>query len=168
VGADANGGVAEAGVEDVGAVPPRGHPGCDDRTRSALPERAPANVLADFVTDPRAGDVASGAYAAERGFPLRPIVFEVVMKGHALAVGLSGPLQSRIGHQGRLTAIGPFPIDQAEDGGANEPDVALVGLQCRVGASAGDVAGRYAPPGRAMKRGPSRSSHDRQQGHNER
>ncbi len=42
MGGDANGSVAEAGVEDVGAVSGRGHPGGDDRTGGGLSERAPA------------------------------------------------------------------------------------------------------------------------------
>ena len=165
---DANGGVAEAGVENVGAVSGRGHPGGDDRTRCGLPARAPADVLTDFVADPRAGDVADGAHAAEGGVASRPDVFEVFPEGHALGMPLSGLLESFVGGQGPLALTGAFPVDQAEDGGADAAEVFLGGPQGSTGTRAGDVAGRYVPLGEATDRGPGRRSHDGKQSHGER
>jgi hypothetical protein len=159
---DANGGVAEAGVEDVGAVSGRGHPGGDDRTGCGLPERAPANVLTDFVADLRVGDVAAGAHAAKGGCASWPIMFEIVSKRHALGVSLGGLLESFVGRQRPLALTGPFPVDQADGGGANAAEVFLGGPQVGAGARARDVAGRYVPLGETTDRGSSRRSHGKQ------
>ena len=70
----------------------------------AEPERAPADVLADFVADLRAVDVAGGAHAAERGFAARADVFEVVVEGHALGVALGGLLERAFGR----SALSPW------------------------------------------------------------
>src|ERR1700677_775976 len=88
---DADGGVAEVRVEDVGAVARRGHPGGDDRAGSGVRERAPADVLADFVADVRAVDVSGGAHAHDGRFALRADVFEVVLGDHAVGVSLGEP-----------------------------------------------------------------------------
>ncbi len=164
MGGDANGSVAEAGVEDVGAVSGRGHPGGDDRTGGGLPERAPADVLADL----RAAEVTGGAHAPEWGFTPRSDVFEVVLEGHALGVRLGGPLESSVGRERPLALTGSCPVHQAEDGGADAGKVCPSGLQAGAAAIAGDATGSYVPLGEAMDGGPSRRSHDRKQGHGER
>jgi len=167
VGGDADGAIAEVGIEDVCAVTGGGHPGGDDGAGRGLREGAPADVLTDFVADLRVVDVAGGAHAHDGGFALRADVCEVVLGGHALAVGLGGLLESRIGRQ-RVLAVGrAFMVDEAEDRGANQLDVVLLGREVRVragsvtGARAGSrrllaVAGaraRAGPGARAARRG---------------
>jgi hypothetical protein len=95
-------------------------------------------------------------------------VFEVVAEGHALGMSLGGPLEPFVGRQRPLALTGPFPVDQAEDGGADAAEVLLGGPQVGTGTGAGDVAGRYVPLGEATDRGPSRRSHDGKQSHGER
>src|SRR5258708_32072509 len=87
---DADAGVPEASVEDVRAVTRGGHPGSDDRAWCAEPEAAPADVLADFEAEPRAGDVAVPAAPHHRRRPERSDVSEVVAEGDALGRRLGG------------------------------------------------------------------------------
>ena len=121
---DADAGVAEAGVEDVGAVLGRGHPGAHDRLRGGEPEGAPGDVLADVVTDLRVVDVAARAHPVDRGASARCDVREVILAGHVFAVALRGAFESRIGRERALAVARAFPIDQAEDRGADLFEVA--------------------------------------------
>ena len=146
----------------------RGHPGGYDRTGGGLPERAPPDVLAYLVADLRAADVTGDAHAAERGFPPRSIVFEVVLEGHALGVRLGGPLESLVGRQRLLAPTGSHAIDQAEGGGADATEVCLGGPQGGAGARAANVAPGHVLLGEAMDLGPRRRGHDPKQGHGER
>ncbi len=134
---DPDAGVAEAGVEDVGAVAGRGHPGFDDRPGSGEPEGAPGDVLADDVTDLGAVDVAAGANSVQRGGPLGRDVREVVLAGHVFAVALGGVGEVDVGGQRALAVAGAFAVDQAEDGGADLFEVAGLGREVGVGARAG-------------------------------
>ena len=77
-------------------------------------------------------------------------------------------LESLVERQRPLALTGPFPVDQAEGGGADAAEVLLGGPQVGVGTRAGDVAGRYVPLGEAMDRGPGRRSHDCKQSQGER
>ena len=78
-------------------------------------QRAPGDVLADFVADARAVDVAAGAHPAERRVAARADVFEVVVGRHALGVALGGVLElCRWACSGRSPCASAFAIDQAE------------------------------------------------------
>ena len=150
----------------------RGHPGGDDRARRGRPESAPADVLADFVADVRAGDVAHGAHAPCEGLASRPDVCEVAAEDHALGVTLCGPLEPPVGHKTRLPPAGSLPVDQTQRGGADAREVCLGRLQVRAGTRGGRAACHNAPPSRAMdgppSKRPSRRGHQRKQGHGER
>ncbi len=145
MGGDADRGVVEVGVEDVGAVSRRGHPCGDDRAWGGQPERAPADVLADFVADLRAVDIAGSERMRLSGVsPLRPVVFEVVAEGHVLGVALGGLLELRVGLQWALAVTGPFAVDQAEGGGADAFELSCAGRQVGVGAGvASGAAGTW-------------------------
>jgi hypothetical protein len=95
-------------------------------------------------------------------------MFEIVPKGHALGVSLGGLLESFVGRQRPLAMSGPFPVDQADGGGADAAEVFLGGPQVGAGARAGDMAGRYVPLGEATDRGSSRRRHAGKQRHEER
>src|SRR5439155_12535510 len=97
------------------------------------------DVLADFIADPRAVDVAAGAHATEGRVAARPDVAEVVAEGHVLAVGLGGGVQVRVGRQRALPVAGPFAVDEAQGGGANPRDVVL--RRREVGVEAGAAVG---------------------------
>jgi hypothetical protein len=132
---DADAGFAVVRVEDVRAVPGRGHPGGDDRLRGREPERAPRDVLADFVADLRAVDVAAGAHAIHGRLAVGREVREVVFAGHGFAVALRGAHELRVGRQGALAVRFAFAIDEAEGRFADRPEVA--GLRGQVGVRAG-------------------------------
>src|ERR1700677_3113844 len=85
---DADAGFAVTAIEDVGAVSRRGHPRRDDLARSGKSARRPGDVLADFVADTRAGDVAHVTHPRGRCLPARADMFEVVAEGHAVGVRL--------------------------------------------------------------------------------
>ena len=133
---DADAGFAVAGVEDVRAVPRRGHPRGDDRAGCRQVERSPGDVLADFEADARAGDVAGVAQSRQRRLTARPVVFEVVAEGHAHGVRLSGTAKPLVRSQRSLAVGGAFTVDQAQGGGADQREVGRGGVQAGVGAGA--------------------------------
>jgi len=140
---DADAGVPVAGVEDVGAVPRRGHPGVDDRLRRRQPEGAPGDVLADFVADAGVGDVAGGAHPVGRGRAVGGDVGEVVLSDHFFGVALGGALELGVWPQRALAGGGAFAVDQAEDGGADFFEVARRRCQGGAGACAGGPGGLW-------------------------
>src|ERR1700689_2674978 len=112
----ADAGFPVVGVEDVGAVARRGHPCGHDRARRGQPAGSPGDVLADFIADARARDVASRAYARQwrpSTGPAAPEVFEIVVDGHAVGVPLGGLSKSPVGSQAGLAMGDAFAIDQA-------------------------------------------------------
>ena len=140
---DADRGVAIAGVEDVGAVSRGGHPGGDDRVRGGQPQRAPGDVLADFIAQPCSCEVAAAAQAAGGGVAARPDVIEVVGRSHVVAVRLCGTGHVRVGAQRALSLAGAFTVDQAQRGGANAVEVRRCGHE--VGIDARAAVGRGWP-----------------------
>lgn len=134
---DADAGFAVVRVEDVRAVTGGGHPGVDDRLRARQPQRAPGDVLADFVSDSRAVDVAARAHPVQRRFAVGGDVREVVLAGHVFAVALRGVRELRVGRQRALTVRFAFLIDQAEDRRADQAEIVRPRGQAGVRASAG-------------------------------
>ena len=121
---DPDPGFAVGAVEDVGAVPGRGHPGAHDRLRRGQPQRAPRDVLADHVPVLRVGDVAARAHPLQRRCAVGGDVREVVLVGHVAAVPLRGVRELRVGPQRALAVAFAFLIDQAQHRGAHLFDVA--------------------------------------------
>jgi hypothetical protein len=131
---DPDPGFAVGAVEDVGAVPGRGHPGAHDRLRRGQPHRAPRDVLADHVPVLRGGEVARGAHPVQRRGAVGGGVGEVVLFGHVATVRLRGVRELRVGHERALAVVFAFLIDQAQHRGAHLFDVAGGGRQVGVGA----------------------------------
>ncbi len=123
------------GVEDVRAVPRRGHPRRHDRARRRQAEGAPGDVLAHFVPLP-ARDVARGAHALQWGVPARADVFEVIVRRHVLAMALGRLLQVSVMCQRGLAVAFAFLVYEAFDGGADLFEVARAGGRVGVGARA--------------------------------
>src|SRR5271168_324564 len=133
---DADACFAVAAVEDVRAVSRRSHPRGDDRARRRQRQRSPGDVLADFVADTRAGDVADRAQPRERRGAARPDVFEVVAERHAPGVRLGGTPQARIRAQRALAGGASFAVDQAQRRATNQVEVLRGGPQTGVLAGA--------------------------------
>jgi hypothetical protein len=133
---DADAGVAEGAVEDVGAVPGGGHPGVDGGLRRGQPHRAPGDVLADYIPGLRARQVAAGAHPVERRLAVGGDVGEVVFACHVAAVLLRGARELRVGRQRALAVAFAFLVDQAQHRGAHLQDVARVGGEVGVGTGA--------------------------------
>jgi hypothetical protein len=136
---DADAGFAIVRVEDVRAVSRRGHPGVDDRLWAREPERAPGDVLADFVADSCAVDVAARANPIQWRFAVGGEVREVVLAGHVFAVSLCGVCELRVGRQRALAVSFAFLVDQAEDRRADQTEVVRSRGQAGVRAGAGDA-----------------------------
>jgi hypothetical protein len=143
---DAYGGVVKAGVEDVRAVAGRGHPRVDHRPGRGQPQRAPADVLADFVADPRAEYVSGGAHPPEQRVPAAVRVVEVVVKGHVPRVALGRVLQARVEPQRPLAMDHPLPVDKAQGGGAHTTKVMRCGTKFGPG-TGGEAASASVAPG---------------------
>ncbi len=138
---DPDAGFAVGGVEDVRAVPGRGHPGGDDRLRGGQPQRAPRDVLTDHVPVLRVREVAARAHPLERGFAVGCVVGEVVLFGHVAAVALRGTRKRGVWLQCRLAVAFAFLVDQAQHRGAHQAEVARLRGQVRVGARRGGRGG---------------------------
>jgi hypothetical protein len=134
---DADAGFAVVRVEDVGAVAGRRHPGIDDRLRARQPQRAPGDVLADFVPHSRAIDVAARADPVQRRFAIGSDVREVVRAGHVFAVALRGARELCVGRQCALAVRFAFLVDQAEDRRADQAEVVRSRRQAGVRTGAG-------------------------------
>jgi hypothetical protein len=133
---DAYGRVVETGVEDVRPVTGRGHPCADHRPGRGQPQRAPTDVLPDFVADPRVEDVSRRAHAPEQRVPASAGVIEVVAKCHVPRVALGGPLQASVERQRPLACNHPLPVDQAQGGGAHTAKVMRRGAKFGAGTGA--------------------------------
>ena len=146
---------AEARVEDVGAVSGRGHPGGDDRAGRGQPERAPADVLTDFVADLRAVDVAGGAHAAERGVAARSDRVRSSRRRPCLSVWAWAACCRRASAtRGLSPRLVRSRLTRHRDGGADAADVFVRALGCkrrRRGAAAVRGGGRGAGPGRGRQ-----------------
>jgi hypothetical protein len=145
MGGYAYGGVVKAGVEDVRAVTRRGHPRGDHRPGRGQPQRAPADVLADFVADPGAEYVSGGAHPPEQRVPASVRVVEVVAKGHVPRVALGRPLQARVEPQRPLATDHPLPVDKAQGGGAHTAKVMRRGTKFGAGTGAEAASASVAP-----------------------
>jgi hypothetical protein len=130
---DTHAGVSEMGVQDVRAVPRRGHPRCHHRPRGGEAEGAPRNVLAHFAPFFRR-DVAGGAHTVQGGVPARADVFEVVLGRHAVAVALGRLPQLCVLAQRGLAVAFAFLVDEAFDGRAHLFEIARGGGCVGVGA----------------------------------
>jgi hypothetical protein len=142
---DAYSGVVKAGVEDVRAVTGRGHPRGDHRSGRGQPQRAPADVLADFVADPRTEYVSGGAHPPKQRVPLSVRVVEVVAKGHVPRVALGRPLQARVEPQRPLATDHPLPVDKAQGGGPHTTKVMRCGTKFGAGTGAETASAAVAP-----------------------
>src|SRR6266516_4376700 len=131
---DADAGVAVARVEDVGAVPRRGHPARHYGRRRGLLQRAEGNVLADFPAAVDLREVTTGAQAVQRRAAAGAYVFEVVAEHHVGAVRLRGFVQVPVGLHRDLAARGAGAVDQAQHRGAHAVEVQLARNQAGVGA----------------------------------
>ena len=143
---DAHGGVVKARVEDVRTVTGRGHPCGDHRPGRGQPQRAPADVLADFIADPRAEYVSGRAHPPEQRVPPSARVVEVVAKGHVPCVALGGPLQTCVERQRPLASDHSLPVDQAQSGGPHTDKVMRRGTKFGAG-TATEAANAPVAPG---------------------
>src|SRR5207244_2416341 len=87
--------------------------------------------------DTRAGDVAYGSHALGGVVAAGPIVFEVVVGCHALAVALGGLLKARIGLQRLLAVSEAFAVDQAQHRVTDALKVGVARDEAGVGTLAG-------------------------------
>lgn len=132
VGAHADGGVSVVGVEDVGEVLGRVHPGFHDRRGRRQTERAPGDVLAHFEADVAAVHVAAGPQPVKRRVAARPHVVEVVPESHVLGMALRSRFDARVLAQGRLAVAFADLVHEALHGRADAAEVARAGHQRRV------------------------------------